>query len=113
MFPYWADRVTPPAAVVGWPEPLTYDETFTRGGDRAELPIMVLVGKVDARTARDRLSVYADGSGSASIKAAIEAHPATAYSSARVTRVEFGVITVANVEYMAATFYIDVIGTGA
>lgn len=111
--PYWADRVTPPAAVIGWPDPLTYDATHRRGGDRAELPLIVLVGKVDARTARDALAAHLDGSGPASVKAVVEAHEPTAYDSARVTRAEVGVISVAGVEYLAATFYLDIIGTGA
>ena len=113
VFPYWADRISPPAAVVAWPDPLTYDSTMRRGGDRAEIPVIVLVGKVDTRTSRDELAAYADGSGSSSVKARIEAHTPTAYDSARVTRCEFGVITVASVEYLAATFYIDITGPGA
>lgn len=113
VFPYWADRVTAPAAIVGWPDPLTYDAAMTRGGDRVELPLMVLVGKVDARSSRDALSQYANGSGSSSVKAAIESHNAIAYHSARVTRCEFGVMSVAGTEYLAATFLIDLIGTGS
>lgn len=113
VFPYWAERITPPAAVIGWPDPLTYDATMRRGGDRLDLPVMVLVGKVDSRTARDRVSAYADGAGAASVKAVIESHPPTAYDSARVTQCEFGVISVAAVEYLAATFTVNIIGTGA
>lgn len=113
VFPYWADRVTPPAAVVGWPDPLTYDSTMVRGADQVELPLMVMVGKVDTRTARDLLSAYANGSGDRSVKAVVEAHTPTAYDSCRVTRCEFGLITVAAVEYLAATFYLDIIGRGA
>ncbi|QJY51252.1 hypothetical protein [Pseudonocardia broussonetiae] len=112
VFPYWADRISPPAAVVAWPDPLTYDSTMARGSDQAEIPVIVMVGKVDTRTARDTLAVYADGSGASSVKARIEAHTPTAYDSARVDRCEFGVITVAGVEYLAATFYIDIIGSG-
>lgn len=113
VFPYWADRITPPAAVVAWPDPLTYDSTFGRGSDRVELAVMVMVGKVDSRTARDKVAAYADGSGASSVKVAIESHTPTAYHSARVQRCEFGVVTVASVEYLAATFYIDLTGTGA
>lgn len=113
VFPYWADRVTPPAAVVAWPDPLTYDSAMARGADRAELSVLVMVGKVDARTARDNLARYVDGSGEYSVKAAIDGHEATAYDSARVDRAEFGVITVAGIEYLAATFYVDIIGTGS
>lgn len=113
VFPYWADRVTPPAAVIGWPDPLTYDSTMVRGGDQVELPMIVLVGKVDARTARDVVSAYADGSGARSVKAVMEAHVPTTYDSVRVTRCEFGVVTVAGTDYLAATFYLDIIGKGA
>jgi hypothetical protein len=113
VFPYWADRITPPTAVIAWPDPLTYDIAMHRGGDQAEVPVIVLAGKVDARTARDVLARYCDGSGAHSVKAAIDGHTATAYDSARVIRVEFSVVTVSAVEYLAATFFIDVIGKGA
>jgi len=111
--PYWADRITPPAAVVGWPDPLDYDATYARGADTAELPVIVLAGKVDARSARDTLARYADGSGEYSVKAAIEAHNACSYDTARVTRAEFGFSLVAGVEYLAATFYVEITGKGA
>lgn len=112
VFPYWADRVTPPAAVVGWPEPLTYDSTMARGSDRATVPVMVLVGKVDARSARDALSQYADGSGPFSVKAALDGGTYTACDSVRVASCEFTVITVAGVEYLAATFQVEITGSG-
>jgi hypothetical protein len=42
VFPYWADKIVPPAAIVGFPESLDFDETMGRGagpdghpGDRA------------------------------------------------------------------------------
>lgn len=114
IFPYWADRITPPAAVVGWPDPLTYDATMARGADHVEgVKVVVLVGKADMRSATTQVAAYADGSGARSVKAAIEAHTATAYDSARVDRAEFGVISVAGVEYLAVTFYVDLIGQGA
>lgn len=111
--PYWADRISPPAAVVAWPDPLTYDTTMGRGSDRAEVPVVVLVGKVDTRSSRDAMAAYLAGSGPSSVKAAVEAYQASAYDSARVMRAEVGVVTVAAVEYLAGTFYIDIIGTGA
>lgn len=113
VFPYWADKVTPPAAIVGWPEPLTFDRTFGRGSDQVEIPVYVVVGKVDARSSRDRLAKYADGSGDHSVKTAVEEHQATAFDSARISRVEFDVMTISAVDYLAATFYIDITGKGA
>jgi hypothetical protein len=111
--PYWADRVTPPAAVVAWPDPLTFDSTMGRGSDRQEFPVIVVVGRVDARSTRDALAVYAAGSGDLSVKQAIEGYASDAYDSARVDRAEFASITISGVDYMAATFYVDVIGQGA
>src|SRR3546814_18700191 len=84
VYPYWAERITPPAVVVAWPEPLTYDAAMVRGGDRQSVPVIVLVGKVDARTSRDVLAKFVDGSGEASVKEAIEGYAATAYAPARV-----------------------------
>jgi hypothetical protein len=112
VFPYWADRVTPPFAIVEFPDRIDYDATMVRGGDRLTLKVMVGVARTDARTARDALAVYADGSGAASVKAAIEAYSATAYGSARVESADFGMVTVAATEYLAATFTLDIIGTG-
>lgn len=113
VFPYWADKVTPPAAIVEWPESIAYDATMARGADRLTLPLLVMVGKADMRSAWEQLAAYADGSGASSVKAAIERHAAISYDSARVTRVEFGVTVVASVDYLAATFTVDLIGSGA
>lgn len=113
VFDYWADRITPPAAVVEWPESIAYDAAMARGADRLTLPVLVAVGKADARSAWEQLAAYAAGSGASSVKAAIERHPPISYDSARVTRVEFGVTVVASVEYLAATFTVDLIGRGA
>lgn len=113
VFPYWADRVTPPFAIVEFPEKIEYDATMVRGGDQIVLKILVGVARVDARTGRDALGAYADGSGALSVKAALEAHAATAYGSVRVQMAEFGMVTVAAVEYIGATFTVDIIGVGA
>lgn len=110
VFPYWADRVVPPAAVVSFPSPLTFDVGYQRGGDRAEFPLTLLVGKVDARSARDDLAKYLNGTGADSVKTAIEAHVTTAWDSVRVTQAEVAVISIAGTEYLGAEFTIDVIG---
>ena len=48
-----------------------------------------------------------------SVKAVLEAGTYTAFDSLRVTDCEFEVITVAGVQYLAARFNVDIIGTGA
>lgn len=107
------DSVAVPAAVVTYPESYTYDETFGRGMDRITIPVIVMVGKVSDRKSRDQLAVYVDGSGPKSIKAVVEAGTYSAFDSARVTGVEFDIVQMAGVEYVAATVQIDIAGKGA
>jgi hypothetical protein len=78
-----------------------------------ELPVVVLVGKVSARASRDDLARFCDGSGADSVKAVLEAGSYTALDTVRVTKAEFDIIAMAGVEYLAATFTIDVTGQGA
>lgn len=111
-YPYWVKRIMPPAAVVSWPEPLTYDMTMRRGGDRATLPVRVVVGNVDARSSRDTLARYVDGAGPQSVKQAVEGYAATAYGEASVRSASFEVVTIAGVDYLAAEFEVDVTGRG-
>lgn len=108
--PYWADKITPPTAVVAWPSPLTFDAAYQRGGDTAEFPLTVLVGKVNARASRNALAKYLAGSGANSVKTAVEAHTTAAWDSARVTQAEVAVISIAGTEYLGAEFTIDIIG---
>jgi hypothetical protein len=113
VFPYWADRVTPPAAVVAWPDPLTFDATMGRGLDRMTIPVIVMVGAFNSRTTRDAMAKYLAGSGDMSVKQAIERHHTNAYDSVRVRTAEVNSYTVGGTELLAATFDVDLIGTGA
>lgn len=113
VFPYPADNIPAPAAIVGYPESLTFDTTMGRGVDMAVFPIFVLVGRVTDRTARDLLGVYCDGTGAKSVKAVLQAgKPWVAMASVRVASVEFTVVTVAGVDYLAAVFTVNVYGSG-
>jgi hypothetical protein len=111
-FEYYSDKITPPAAIVQWPAEYDFDQTMSRGSDNLQFPIVVLVGRADARTSRDRLAKYVAGSGSSTVKGAIESFEATSYDTARVTKVEFGMVTMAAVSYLAATFTVDIYGPG-
>lgn len=108
-----SDTITPPAAIVSYPDRMALDLTYQRGGDRITIPIVLVVGKVSDRAARDALSVYCDGAGAKSIKATIDGYDAaTAYGLATVTAVEFDVFTMNSIDYLAATFDVDVVGSG-
>lgn len=109
---YYADNVTPPSAVVDWPDEIDYDSTMQRGSDRVTLPVGVLVGRLDARSSRDRLSKYVAGDGPDSVKAAIEAHVTDAWYSARVMKATFGTTTVGGTDYLSAAFDIELLVPG-
>lgn len=105
--------ITPPAAIVAYPETYTFDETYVRGIDRMTLPVVLVVGKASDRAARDALAAYVDGSGASSIKALIEGGTYTTFDTVRVTGVEFDPITIGGTEYMAALFDLDIAGQGS
>jgi hypothetical protein len=114
VFAYTEQDVSPPAAVVFWPETVDYDRTAGRGADQVTLPIGIMVGEVSARSARDLLAQFVDGSGPTSVKEALESYESDAYSYARVASATPGTYqTSAGVDYLGVTFSVTVIGKGA
>jgi hypothetical protein len=112
-FAYPPDSITPPAAIVSYPEELLFDATYDRGADTLLLPVIVAVGKVHDRSTRNLVDGYCAGSGASSIKAVLEAGTYTAFDTVRVTRAEFDVVTIGGTDYLAALFDLDIIGDGA
>jgi hypothetical protein len=110
-YDYPADAVAVPAAVVLFPETLTYDDTMARGADRASFQVIVLVGKVSDRSARDSLALYMNGTGDKSVKTVVEADRTlgAAADTARVTEATVETFAVGAVEYLGARFNIDVV----
>jgi hypothetical protein len=116
VFPYQADKVTPPAAIVGLPEQINYDLTYGRGSDRMPaVPVFLLVGKLSDRSSHKELAAYADGSGPRSIKATLDSTDANQYTSCStvtVTSCEFDTYTSAGVQLLGAQFSVDITGEG-
>ena len=112
--PWGVERITPPAAIIALPERIEFDSTYQRGSDRyPDVPVVVLVGKPEARASRKALAAYADGSGEKSVKAAVEAHTYTSCDVVRVVWCEFDTATYAGIDYLAAVFHLDINGKGA
>jgi hypothetical protein len=107
-----AAEITPPAAIVTYPERIEFDGTYRRGMDRVTIPVIVVAGRASERAARDNLARYCDGSGATSVKAAVDGHTYTVADSVRVTQIEFDVFTMNGADYVSATFDIDVVGLG-
>jgi len=113
VHPHPPGSLTPPAAVVSYPDEIAFDETYVRGMDRMTLPVVVVVGKASDRAARDELAAYCNGSGARSIKAVLESGVYTAFHTLRVMRIEFDVVTIGGTDYLAALFDLDISGQGA
>ena len=65
------DVVVPPCAIVGQLD-FTFDIDNARGLDQASVDIFVLVQRFSERTGQDKLDLFLAGSGSGSIKTALE-----------------------------------------
>jgi len=112
VYDYPADAASPPAAIVALPDTVEYDVVAGRGADRVIIPVTILVGKVSERAARDRLAQYVSGTGAASVKEAIEGNGATLNGAAQTVRVQTArvdVVTIGAVEYLGASFDVEVI----
>lgn len=113
VYAYPPDSINPPAALVGYPDTYSFDETYGRGMDRiSDLPVIVAVGKVSDRATRDQITQYVDGSGATSIKTVVESGTYSEFDTVRVTGVVFDVVTIAAVDYLGATFTLDIAGQG-
>lgn len=72
VFDFRPGSAQPPFAFVDFPT-VTYDHTHARGTDRAVFPVLVAVGNASDRASRDEISAYVAGTGSSSIKTALDA----------------------------------------
>ena len=113
--PAWGvESVSPPAAIVALPDRIDYDTTYARGKDvYNDLPVIVLVGTPNERTARRRLAAYAAGAGPKSVKATLEAYAWTTCDRVDVPWADFDIPTYARNPYLAAVFHVNIIGKGA
>lgn len=114
VFGYPANTVAPPAAIVTYPDVIDFDVSYGRGLDRIpRLPVVLVIGKADEESARDRLGQYIDGSGDSSIKQLLESGTYTAFDTLAVTSAEIDVYTIGGTDYLGAVFYCDITGKGA
>lgn len=112
-YPWAKDQVSPPAAIVMLPTSYQFDQTYGRGSDTATIDVVVLVGRANDRAAFAELATYCDGSGTASVKAALDGGTYTACDSVRTETVTFDVVRVGGVDYLAGTFTVSVFGSGS
>lgn len=115
-YAYRPGNLVPPVAFPDLPESITYDRTMVRGSDQITLPVNVLVGKAFERAAHEQIWAYVDGSGARSVKATLDTSNTNTYTSCHSVRVEsaeFAIFPVGEVAYLAASFNVDIAGSGS
>jgi hypothetical protein len=112
-----ADRVSVPGVIFALPDGYKYDLTYGRGSDEFTLPILVLVGKSDARTARTHLGLYLNGSGPKSLKSIVDSSKTNTYVTCDTVRVQevtdIGSYVAGAITYLGATLPTRITGKGA
>lgn len=106
------DDVYPPAAIVGMPSTLRYDFAFRSAVTKISFPIRLVVGRYTESESQDKLDDLCSADGASSIRNAIDTDPTlggVAQSSRLVEARDFGVYTVAGVEYIGCEIEIEVI----
>lgn len=102
------DNPNPPIAIV-IPRSVSYDEAFRKGLQIYQFNVMVIVGRVDERSAQNNLDAFCSSTGSSSIKLAIESDKTLGGNAfdVRVTEMtNYGEITVGEVVYLSAEFQV-------
>lgn len=103
-------RINAPAAVVAYPQSITFDQSYGRGSDAMMIPVSVFVSKLDDRDGLTKVSELASGSGSRSVKAVLESGVYVSFGSIRVDSAEFDVVTIAGGDFLAGVFQVSVTG---
>lgn len=109
------DKISPPAAVVGEVE-IEFDLAMGRGLDEMTWRVRVYASRADDRSGLTKLNGYLAGSGSSSVKAALESDRTLGgvCQMLRVERVDgYGVYEVAGMQYLGAEFTVRVYASGS
>lgn len=104
------DDPKPPIAVV-IPQGIDFDTAFGRGLDTYTFVVLVIVGRVDERSAQNKLDGFCNPTGSGSIKTAIESDRdlGGVANDLRVTEMRsYTSLSIADNTYLAAEFVVTV-----
>ena len=102
------DNINPPAAYI-FPQGVSFDNAFNRGMNTYTFTVQVIVGRVSERSAQNALDPYISGTGTYSVKRAVEIDKTLGGKAfdVRVTDVRnYGEITAGEVTYLSAEFVV-------
>ena len=100
------DNPQPPTAIIQ-PASIDYDRAMQRGLDQYNFVVTVIVGRASERNAQNLLDLYCSGTGTSSVKVAIESNRTLSgvIQDLRVVSMRnYGSILVAEQTYLAAEF---------
>jgi hypothetical protein len=111
VFAYMPDGMSPPAAVIGFPDQIQYDSTMMGGSHDATFEFYILVGRTDDRSANSLLNQYMSTTGAKSVYAALATDTTLdgSVDSSSLRTAETVFMDFSGVEYVAALFAIDVL----
>lgn len=104
------DNINPPIALVE-PVSVSFDTVMARGLDEYSFKVTVVAGRASERAGQSLMDGYCSGSGSSSVKGAIESDRTLGgkANDLRVTGLSsYGSITIGDVTYLAAEFAVTV-----
>lgn len=102
------DNPNPPIAIV-LPQSVQYDNAFQHGMNTYTFSVLVIVNRVSERTAQNSLDAYVSGTGSKSVKLAVESDKTLNGKAfdVRVTDLRnYGDITIGEINYFSAEFIV-------
>lgn len=106
------EALQPPCFIVSYPAQIDYDETYGRGMDKIiGWEIVGVAGGVSLHTTRKTLLAWASG-GLGGVKGVLETGTYASFDEIQVTQATFDVFDMAGVQYMSATWLVNIWGTG-
>lgn len=115
-FAYPVESVTPPAAIVTYPNApgIAYMQTYGQGETSiGDLEAHLIAYRVTDRVARDTAAAWTANAGAQSVVAKLESHAWTSCDEVTVTSAEFAIQTVGSEQFLDVIFHLDITGPGA
>lgn len=113
VFSYPVDTVTPPAAILGYPDSIDYDVTYQQGEMTfTNLPVFMVTDRVDSESARNKVAEWTDPSSGNSVKSYLDNETYSFCDDIQVVSSSFNVMSIAGIDYLVAVFELNVTGEG-
>ena len=76
------------------------------------MPVYMVTGRADMKSARDTVSAWTDGGGNQSLKRFLDNERYTSCDDVTVLSAEFDIFKLAGIDYVVAVLMLDISGSG-